>query len=174
MAWVEKDHNDRAVTIPLLYAGSPTTRPGCPEPFWNHRGNVSDQQCTVSSICSFTCALERKEQSKAEILPLVSLRWVFPISLSKRITQTQPPLPPGSMQNVAESRAFPESSPKQVMNASDPPHAFAVKQEGLQPQKPQQEPSLPFRSSGWWAGKEQSRCQGPGFVLSFWHLKCLH
>jgi len=29
---VEKDHNDHRVSIPLLCAGSPTTRPGCPEP----------------------------------------------------------------------------------------------------------------------------------------------
>ena len=29
MAWVEKDHR---VSTPLLWAGSPTTRPGCPEP----------------------------------------------------------------------------------------------------------------------------------------------
>jgi len=32
MAWVEKDHNDHLVSTSLLYAGSPTTRPGCPEP----------------------------------------------------------------------------------------------------------------------------------------------
>jgi len=32
MAWVEKDHNDHLVSAPLLCAGSPTTRPGCPEP----------------------------------------------------------------------------------------------------------------------------------------------
>lgn len=32
MAWVEKDHNDELFSIPLLCAGSPTTRPGCPEP----------------------------------------------------------------------------------------------------------------------------------------------
>ena len=32
MAWVEKDHNDHRVSTPLLCAGSPTTRPGCPEP----------------------------------------------------------------------------------------------------------------------------------------------
>jgi len=32
MAWVEKDHNDHVVSTPLLCAGSPTTRPGCPEP----------------------------------------------------------------------------------------------------------------------------------------------
>jgi len=32
MAWVEKDHNDHWVSTPLLCAGSPTTRPGCPEP----------------------------------------------------------------------------------------------------------------------------------------------
>ena len=32
MAWVEKDHNDHLVSTPLLCAGSPTTRPGCPEP----------------------------------------------------------------------------------------------------------------------------------------------
>jgi len=32
MAWVEKDHNDHWVSIPLLCAGSPNTRPGCPEP----------------------------------------------------------------------------------------------------------------------------------------------
>ena len=32
MAWVEKDHNDHPVSTPLLCAGSPTTRPGCPEP----------------------------------------------------------------------------------------------------------------------------------------------
>ena len=32
MAWVEKDHNDLLVSAPLLCAGSPTTRPGCPEP----------------------------------------------------------------------------------------------------------------------------------------------
>jgi len=32
MAWVEKDHNDHRVSAPLLRAGSPTTRPGCPEP----------------------------------------------------------------------------------------------------------------------------------------------
>jgi len=32
MAWVEKDHNDHRVSIPLLCAGSPTITPGCPEP----------------------------------------------------------------------------------------------------------------------------------------------
>jgi len=32
MAWVEKDHNDHRVSAPLLCAGSPATRPGCPEP----------------------------------------------------------------------------------------------------------------------------------------------
>ena len=32
MAWVEKDHSDHVVSTPLLCAGSPTTRPGCPEP----------------------------------------------------------------------------------------------------------------------------------------------
>jgi len=32
MAWVEKDHNDHRVSRPLPWAGSPTTRPGCPEP----------------------------------------------------------------------------------------------------------------------------------------------
>jgi len=32
MAWVEKDHNDHPVSTPLLCAGSPTTRQGCPEP----------------------------------------------------------------------------------------------------------------------------------------------
>jgi len=31
MAWVEKDHNDQVSTT-LLCAGSPNTRPGCPEP----------------------------------------------------------------------------------------------------------------------------------------------
>ena len=30
MAWVEKDHNDHRVSTPLLCAGLPTTRPGCP------------------------------------------------------------------------------------------------------------------------------------------------
>ena len=29
MAWIEKDHNDHRVSIPLLCAGSPTTRPSC-------------------------------------------------------------------------------------------------------------------------------------------------
>ena len=32
MAWVEKDHNDHLISTPLLCAGPPTTRPGCPEP----------------------------------------------------------------------------------------------------------------------------------------------
>ncbi len=32
MAWVEKDHNDHQVSTPLLCAGLPTTRPGCPDP----------------------------------------------------------------------------------------------------------------------------------------------
>ena len=32
MAWVEKDSNDHQFSTPLLCAGSPTTRPGCPEP----------------------------------------------------------------------------------------------------------------------------------------------
>ena len=32
MAWVEKDLKDHLVSTPLLCAGSPTTRPGCPEP----------------------------------------------------------------------------------------------------------------------------------------------
>jgi len=32
MAWVGKDHNDHQVSTPLLCAGLPTTRPGCPEP----------------------------------------------------------------------------------------------------------------------------------------------
>ena len=31
MACVGKDHNDHLVSIPLLCAGLPTTRPGCPE-----------------------------------------------------------------------------------------------------------------------------------------------
>ena len=36
MVWVEKDYNDHLVSTPLLHAGSPTTRPGCPEshPAW--------------------------------------------------------------------------------------------------------------------------------------------
>jgi len=29
MAWVEKDHNDHLVSTSLLFAGSPTTGPGC-------------------------------------------------------------------------------------------------------------------------------------------------
>jgi len=32
MARVEKDHNDHLVSTPQLCVGSPTTRPGCPEP----------------------------------------------------------------------------------------------------------------------------------------------
>jgi len=32
MAWVEKDYSDHWLSTPLLCAGSPTTRPGCPEP----------------------------------------------------------------------------------------------------------------------------------------------
>jgi len=32
MAWVEKDYNVRLVPTPLLWAGLPTTRPGCPDP----------------------------------------------------------------------------------------------------------------------------------------------
>jgi len=32
MAWVEKDLKDHLVSTPLPQAGSPTTRPGCPEP----------------------------------------------------------------------------------------------------------------------------------------------
>ena len=32
MAWLEKDLKDHLVSTPLLYAGSWTTRPGCPEP----------------------------------------------------------------------------------------------------------------------------------------------
>jgi len=42
MAWVEKDHNDHRVSTPLLWAGSLTTRSGCPEPHpawpWLHPG----------------------------------------------------------------------------------------------------------------------------------------
>jgi len=32
MAWVEKGVQDHLVSIPLLWAGLPTTKPGCPEP----------------------------------------------------------------------------------------------------------------------------------------------
>jgi len=32
MAWGAKDHNDHRGSTPLLCAGSPTSRPGCPEP----------------------------------------------------------------------------------------------------------------------------------------------
>ena len=32
MAWVEKDLKDHLVSTPLLQAGLPATRPGCPEP----------------------------------------------------------------------------------------------------------------------------------------------
>ena len=32
MVWVEKDHNYDLVSTPLLCAGPPITRPGCPEP----------------------------------------------------------------------------------------------------------------------------------------------
>jgi len=37
MAWVEKDHHDHLVSAPPPQAGSPTTRPGHPEPHpaWN-------------------------------------------------------------------------------------------------------------------------------------------
>ena len=31
-AWIEKNSNAHLVSTPLLCAGSPTTRPGCPEP----------------------------------------------------------------------------------------------------------------------------------------------
>ena len=47
MAWVEKHHNAHPVSTPLLCAGLPTTRPGCPIPSWwtplseNHLGNFS-------------------------------------------------------------------------------------------------------------------------------------
>jgi len=36
MAWVEKHQNDHWISTPLLCAGSPITRPGCPEqhPAW--------------------------------------------------------------------------------------------------------------------------------------------
>jgi len=44
MAWVEKDHKDHRVSTPLNCAGSPTTRPGCPEPHpawpWSLQGSV--------------------------------------------------------------------------------------------------------------------------------------
>jgi len=30
--WVDKDHNAHLVSSPLLFAGLPTTSPGCPEP----------------------------------------------------------------------------------------------------------------------------------------------
>jgi len=33
MALVEKDHNDHLVSTPLLCAGSPAMRPGCPEEY---------------------------------------------------------------------------------------------------------------------------------------------
>ena len=32
MVWVEKDHSNHPVSTPLLCAGLPNTRPGCPEP----------------------------------------------------------------------------------------------------------------------------------------------
>jgi len=32
MAWFEKDLKDHVVSTPLAWAGSPATRPGCPEP----------------------------------------------------------------------------------------------------------------------------------------------
>jgi len=35
MAWVEKDIKDHLVSTPLPRAGSPTTRPGCPEPLFS-------------------------------------------------------------------------------------------------------------------------------------------
>jgi len=32
MAWVEKELKGHLVATPLLWAGLPTSRPGCPEP----------------------------------------------------------------------------------------------------------------------------------------------
>jgi len=54
MAWDEKDHNDHLVSNPLLCAGSPTTRQGCPEPHrawpWMHPGTGHPQP--PWAICS--------------------------------------------------------------------------------------------------------------------------
>jgi len=48
MAWVEKEHNDHRVSTALLCAGSPTTRPGCPEP--RPALNVSRDGASTTSL----------------------------------------------------------------------------------------------------------------------------
>jgi len=47
MARVEKDHSDHWVSTPLLCAGPPTTRPGCPEPHpaWIKRKHAFPSCC---------------------------------------------------------------------------------------------------------------------------------
>jgi len=52
MAWVEEDNNNHLVSTPLLCAGLPSTRPGCPEPHpaWmqgDHRASAGGGERSV-------------------------------------------------------------------------------------------------------------------------------
>jgi len=56
----EKDHKDHLVSTPLLCAGSPTTRPGCPEPhpawpWMPPMGHPQPPWATCSSVSSPLC-----------------------------------------------------------------------------------------------------------------------
>jgi len=44
MAWVEKDLKDHLISTPLLCAGSPPIRPGCPEPHPDEKIKTENQQ----------------------------------------------------------------------------------------------------------------------------------
>ena len=74
MAQVEKDHNDHRVSAPLLCAGSPTTRPGCPEPHpawpWMPPGMGHMSQCSDCHVSPFL----RKVCSTSF---LASTRWLY-------------------------------------------------------------------------------------------------
>jgi len=74
MAWFEKDHSDHLVSIPLLGAGSPVTRPGGPKPHpawpWMPPGMGHPQ--SLWTTCSSASIVARASSSESVWLCAVS------------------------------------------------------------------------------------------------------
>jgi len=80
MAWVEKDHNDHLVSTSMLCAGSPTARPGCPEPH-----HLYFLFLKLQAFLSAEAALAAK--ARKDSFPLINIQLVlFPSEIKTHIS----------------------------------------------------------------------------------------
>ena len=86
MTWVEKDHNGHLVSTLLLCAGSPASRPGCPEPHpawpWMPPGMGHPQPpWATCSVCHYPLC-EKLPSNIQPKPPLSQFKTIPPCSIS--------------------------------------------------------------------------------------------